>query len=92
MTVETNHCGRLPELGRVLCAVHVMTGRARDAPAIHDTLDEIVALHAVLVCGAVGKVRECGLAERVWLELPKILQPQSLMRALFWFFAVRMEW
>jgi hypothetical protein len=54
-----------------------MTRRARDAPAIHDALNEIVALHAVLVCRAVGIVREAGFAERVRLELPVILQPQS---------------
>ena len=77
VTVETDRCRRLSELGIVLRAVRVMTRRARDAPAIHDALDEIVALHAILVGGAVGKVRERGFAERVRLELPIILQPQS---------------
>jgi hypothetical protein len=46
-------------------------------PSIHNALDEIVALHAVLVCGAIGIVRKARFAERVRLELPIVLQPQS---------------
>src|SRR3954462_11309785 len=47
VTVETDHSGRLPELRIVVRAVCVVTGGARDAPLIHEALDEVVALHAV---------------------------------------------
>ena len=53
--------------------VRVMTRRAGDAAAVHDALDEVIALHAVFVGRAVGVVREVGFAERVRLELPVIL-------------------
>ena len=49
-------------------AVHVMTDAQVTPRRIHDALDEIVALHAVLVRRAVGIVREVGLAERVRLR------------------------
>ena len=51
----------LRELGVVVGAVDVMAGEASYAAAIHHALDEVVALHAVFVGGAVGKVREGGL-------------------------------
>ena len=73
VTVETDRCRGLSELGIVLRAMSVMTRRTRHAPLVHDALNEIVALHAVLVCRAVGIVREAGLAKRVRLELPIIL-------------------
>ena len=77
MTVETDRCHRLSELGIVRRAMSVVTRRARYAPLVHEALNEIVALHAVLVCRAVGIMRKAGFAERVRLELPKVLQPQS---------------
>ena len=58
VTIETDRCRWLSELSVVLRAVHVVTRGARDAAAIHHTLDEIVALHAVLVRGAVSVMRE----------------------------------
>ena len=50
VAVETNRCRRLSELRIVLRAVRVMTRRARDAPAIHDALHEIVSEYQDLVC------------------------------------------
>ena len=77
MAVKTDHGRRLSQLGIVLRAVRVMARRTRNPPAIHDALNEIIALHPVLVCCPVGIVREVAFAERVRFELPIILQPQS---------------
>ena len=41
---------------------------------VHDALDEVVALHPVLVGGAVGEVREGRFAEFVIFESPEILE------------------
>ena len=42
--------------------------------AIHHALHEVVALHAILVRGAVREIRESGEARRGFLEFPEILQ------------------
>ena len=52
----------------------VVAAEAGDAARVHQALHEVVALHAVLVRGAVGKVRERRLAELVLFELPEVLQ------------------
>jgi hypothetical protein len=59
--------------------VHVMAAEARDPASIHDALHEIVPLHAVLVRGAVGEMRERRLAEPVLLELPVVAQVPALV-------------
>ena len=44
---------------RIVCrAVHIVASETGDASAIHDALYEIVALHAILMRGSVGEVRE----------------------------------
>ncbi len=45
--------------------------------AVHYALHEVVALHAILVGGAVGEVGEGGGAERVLFELPEVSQQQA---------------
>ena len=55
-------------------AVNVVAAEARHALRVHHALDEVVALHAVLVRGAVREVRERRLAELVLFELPEVLQ------------------
>ena len=39
---------------------------------VHGALDEIVALHAILVGSPIGKVRECRLAQIVLFQIPKV--------------------
>ena len=65
----------------VVGAVRVVATEAGDAARIHQALDEIIALHAVFVRGAVGKMREAGFAELVLLELPKIREIQADVKA-----------
>jgi hypothetical protein len=42
--------------------VNVVTIGTRDAAVIHDALRVVVALHAILMRGAVGEVVEAGLS------------------------------
>jgi len=54
--------------------MNIVTTKARHSAPAHHTLHKIVPLHTVLVCGAIGVVRERRLAQRVLLKLPKIPQ------------------
>ena len=56
--------------------MHIMAGRTRDSVPVHDALHKVVALHAILVRGAVGEVVERRLTEGAVLELPEVLQSQ----------------
>ena len=52
-------------------AVNVVAAEARYAPPVHHALHEVVPLHAILVRGAVGEMRERRLAQRVFFELSR---------------------
>src|ERR1700719_3360715 len=54
--------------------MRIVAAKARNAASIHQAVDEVVALHAVLVRGPVREVREGGLAELVLFELPVVLK------------------
>src|SRR6202045_2877031 len=58
-----------------------MATEAGHPASVHNALHKIIPLHPVLMRGAVGKVREAGLAQRVLFQLPKILQAQTHMIA-----------
>ena len=60
--------------------MHVVTAKASHSPAIHDTLDEVISLHSILVAGAVGKMREACFAQFVIFEPPEIPQVKALMK------------
>src|SRR5271169_4195572 len=51
-----------------------MAIEACNSMAIHHTLREVIALHAILVRRAIREMRERGEAGRGFLELPEILQ------------------
>ena len=61
--------------------MRIVTARAGHAVAIHHALHEVVALHAVLVCRAIREMREGGLAELVFFEVPEILQLFALLES-----------
>src|SRR5262249_23098355 len=46
---------------------------------VHLALDEIVALHPILMRRAVGKVRERRCAGRMFLETPEVTEPSALV-------------
>src|ERR1700719_483104 len=72
MAVETERIAGLAHHGDVFAAMRVVARGARDAAGVHQALDEIVALHPVLVGGAVGKVGEGGFAQFMFFQLPII--------------------
>ena len=49
VTREAHLARRLAQLRRVFGPVHVVATEAGDAAIIHEALDEVVALHAVLM-------------------------------------------
>ena len=72
VALEAHDIGRLDQVGVVLGAVNVVATEAAHAVRIHLAGDKIVALHPVLVGGAVREMSEGGLAELVLFELPEI--------------------
>src|SRR5262249_5508785 len=77
MAFEADGVRRLDEVGRIGRAVDVVATEAGHAAGIHHAADEIVALHAVLVGGAVGEVGEAGFARLVLLETPELLEVET---------------
>ncbi len=69
----------LSQLSIIVGAMDIVAAKARHSSPVHYTLNKIVSLHAVFVSRAVGKVREGGLAQRVFLKLPKIPQIRADM-------------
>ena len=72
MAGPAEHVCRLEQIGVVRRAVDVVTGRAGHTVRVHGALDIVVALHAILVAGAIGIVRECGCAKLWFFQLPEI--------------------
>src|SRR5258708_4185066 len=68
VTFEAQDAGRLQQVRVILRAVRVVTTEAGDAACVHETGDEIVALHAILVARSVGKMSEGSLAQLVLFQ------------------------
>ena len=67
VTVETQGIAGLADHANIVGAMRVVAAKARHAARIHQALHEVVALHAVLVRGAVGEVRKSRFAPSVRL-------------------------
>ena len=74
VTIEANLVGRLAELRIVVSAVDIVAASAGHAMSVHHALYKVIALHPVLVCGAVGEIEESCLSKRGALELPVVGQ------------------
>ncbi len=61
MTVQTEFLGGLPQLRVIVGPVNIVACCAGHAMAVHHALNEIVALHSVFMCSAIGEVQEVGL-------------------------------
>src|ERR1700757_3319363 len=61
--------------------MNIVAGEAGNAAAVHQALHKIIALHTVLVSGAIGEMGESGLAQRVFFKLPEIAKVQAHMVA-----------
>lgn len=73
VAIKANLVRRLYELRVVLGPVDIVACEAGESAPVHHALHKIVSLHAVLVRGAIGKMSEACLPQRMVLELPKIL-------------------
>ena len=78
---ETKSVPWLAHHSRIFRAVRVVATEAGNAAGVHEACDEIIALHAVLVRGPVGIVREGCFSELVLLQLPELRQIQADMKA-----------
>ena len=57
--------------------MNIMAREAGDPSAVHYALNEVIALHAILMGGAIGEMREGHFTEGVVFELPKIAEVES---------------
>ena len=71
MTGQAHRVSQPKQHRLIFGTVRIMATETRDAARVHEALNEIVALHAVLVSRAVGKMCEAGFAELVLFKLPK---------------------
>ncbi len=69
---EAEFVAGLEEVGPVLVAVDLVAIEAADLAMVHVALDEVVALHAVLVGGEVGVLQEVGGAGFQLFQLPEV--------------------
>src|SRR6185437_9246398 len=74
MTIQADLARGLPQHRRVVGAVDIMATEAGHTARIHHALHEIVALHAILVGGAIGEMREGLYARLVLFQLPEIAE------------------
>ena len=81
VTIQAYFIGRLTKLRVIFCSVRIVTIKAGNAAAVHHALDEVIALHAVLVRRAVGKMSETQIAKPVVFELPIIPQVETNVKA-----------
>ena len=54
--------------------MRIVATETGDSPAVHHALHEIVALHAILVRGAVREIVKVGLVQRMVFKFPEILK------------------
>src|SRR3954451_19947627 len=75
MTLQAHEAARLDDVRVVLRAMDVVTAEAKHTALMHPAGYKIVALHAVLVSGVLGIMREGSLAQLVLFKSPNIAQP-----------------
>ena len=54
--------------------MHVVASETAHVAVIHHTLYKIISLHAIFVGGAVGVMREGGLAQGMLFKIPEAAQ------------------
>ena len=74
MALEADRVHRFQQVSAVFRSVNIVTAITTDAVCIHDTLNEVISLHPVLVSRSIGIMREALLAEFVLFQLPVVLQ------------------
>ena len=81
VTCQAHSARGLSQHGVILRTVRIVATETGDPPRVHQTGREIVALHAVLVRRAVGKMREGRLSELVILEFPEVVEVEADMKS-----------
>jgi hypothetical protein len=74
-TIQADLIRRLSQLSVVFRAVRIVARGTGNSMPLHHAPRKVVALHAVLMRGAVRKVLEAGFAQPTILEFREILQP-----------------
>jgi hypothetical protein len=74
MATKAKCVAGLTHHSHIVITVRIVAAEARHAAGIHQALNEIVALHPILVRRAVGEMGERGFAELVLLQLPEFIQ------------------
>ena len=72
MAGQTYFLHWFPQRCIILAAMRIVTAEAGHSARIHQALNKIISLHAILVGGAVGKMRKGQFAEFVLFEIPEI--------------------
>lgn len=81
VALKAQDVGGLQEIRIVFRAVHVMAAEAAHAMGVHQTGNEIIALHPVLMGRAIREVGKRLLAEFMLFQLPEILKGFSGLEA-----------
>src|ERR1700733_172185 len=81
MAVQTEFVGGHPQLRVMACAVHIVACCAGHAMTVHHALNEIIALHTVLMRRAISEMREVGLTQRDVVKLPVVHKTKTGMTA-----------
>jgi len=74
MTVHADLVSWFAKLSMIVRPINVVTGSTSNPALIHYALHEIIALHAILVCGSIGKIEKICPPESDVFEFPVILQ------------------
>jgi hypothetical protein len=56
VAIQAEFVSRLDELSVIAGAVDIVATEASDSTAVHNALDEVISLHAILVRSAVGEI------------------------------------
>lgn len=74
VAIQTKNVSRLPQERVVLGTVRVMATEAANPARVHETGNEVIALHAILMASPVGEMREGCLAQLVFFQFPEVAQ------------------
>lgn len=80
MALQAENVCRLQQVGVVLRSVNIMATEAAHTVRVHRTLNKIVALHAILMRGAIGKMSESLLTRLMLFKLPEIFEVHSHLK------------
>ncbi len=81
MAFKAHHVSGLKQKGIVVRSVDVVTARALNAAAVHQTLHVIVPLHAVFMSRSICKMGKRRFTQLVFFQLPVILQISANLEA-----------